>query len=237
VTRLLLKKLVQKRKSNGDLSRQLVTVLEPSGVGSEAYHTLRTKFLYALGEKPRKAVVITSSGPKEGKSITCANLGAALAQAGKNTLIIDCDLRMPTMDKIFKLSNSQGLVDILTNEADLPEVWQEPLPDLRVVTAGSLPPQPTALLDSNRFTELLDQVRQTFDYVLVDTPPVEVVADAMICAAQCDGVLLVLDQQETRKRAVLRSVRSLRAVDADILALVVNNVAPPRGGYSDKKQL
>jgi capsular exopolysaccharide synthesis family protein len=114
----------------------------------------------------------------------------------------------------------------------LEAVWQEPIKGLKVVTSGSIPPNPAELLESGRFTELLGQARQRFKYVLVDAPPVELVSDAAILATQVDGVLLVLDTHNTRKTSVRKSIRSLNTVGANVLGTVMNNVKASKGsGY------
>ena len=208
-----------------------VAVTRPDDVASEAYCTLRTNLLYTLIDTPPKAIVVTSPGPAEGKSTTCANLGVVLAQANKNTLILDCDFRKPAMHKLFGLRNLYGVVDILVGERSLQEIWQEPLPGLRVGTAGSVPYNPAELLGSERFAELLNQARQHFDYILIDAPPTRLVSDPVILAAQADGVLLVIDAQNTRKGLVRQSIRSLETVGASVLGTVMNNVKGPHDSY------
>jgi capsular exopolysaccharide synthesis family protein len=221
-----LERQVQRERKSGGLSGCLVTALEPHSPASEAYRTLRTNILHSLidGTPPRVVVVVTSPGSKESKSAVCANLGVALAQAGKNTLIVDCDLREPRMHRIFGLGGSQGIVEILKGECHLREVCQEPLPGLKVLTANTAPPNPAELLESQRLSDLLADVREEFDYVLVDSSPAGLVSDSAILATQGDGVLLVLDGRKTRKANVRRTVRNLTAVGATILGTVMNNV-------------
>src|SRR5215217_565684 len=222
--------------ANDYSSEYLVTITSPDHAASEAYRTLRTNLLHALGDDPPKAIVVTSPGPMEGKSSTCANLGVVLAQANKDTLILDCDLRKPTIHKTFGLRNLWGVVNLLTRERNLQEVWQDSLqPGLKIVTSGPLPPDPSALLYSRPFAHLLDQLRWEFDYVLLDSPPTQLVCDPMGLSAQADGVLLVIDSQNTRKESVRRSIRSLEAVGAKVLGTVMNNFEVPTssGGYYD----
>lgn len=221
-----------------DPSGGLVTILDPTSGASEDYRTLRTSLLYALVDSPPKALVITSPDTREGKSTTCANLGVVLAQADKNTLIVDCDLRRPAMHKIFELLNLRGIMDVLVGERDPQGVWREPLPGLKVIPAGIVPPNPAEVLGSRRFAMFLARVRQEFDYVLLDTPPLGLVSDPAILATQGDGVLLVLDARKTRKGAVRQSMRSLRAVGANVLGTVMNNAEVSTDkyyyGYSDE---
>ena len=215
-----------------DLSGRLVTIIDPTSVPSEAYRTLRTSLFYTLVDTPPKVIVLTSPGPREGKSTTCANLGLALAQADKKTLVVDCDLRKPVVHKVFGVRNMRGLVNVLAGEHSLQETYQEPLtPNLKVLTTGLMPPNPAELLGSRHFAEFLGETREAFDYVLMDAPPVQLVSDPVILASQGDGVLLIFDAQNTRKGAVRQSIRSLDAVGGNVLGTVMNNVKASKSGY------
>lgn len=222
---------VRKGAEKGDLSGCLVTLLEPTSMAAEDYRTLRTSLLYASVDRPPKVIVVTSSGPREGKSTTCANLGVVLAQASKNTLVVDCDLRRPAMHTIFGLRNFKGVVNVLVGDHDFGEIWHEPLPGLKVMTVGTLPNNPAELLSSMRFAEFLGRARQEFDYVLVDAPPTGAVSDPAILASQADGVLLILDAQKTRKGSFRKAKRDLEAVGAEVLGTVMNKVKGS-SGYS-----
>jgi len=226
-----LRRTGKESRSEEDLTGRLTTILDPTSAASEAYRTLRTNLLYTLVDTPPKVVVLTSPGPGEGKSTTCANLGVVLAQAAKSALILDCDFRKPVVHKVFGLRNLHGIVDVLVGERSLQEVWKEPVEGLKVVPVGTMPPNPAEILGSQRFSKFLAAVRKEFDYVLIDTSPVGIVSDAAILATQGDGVLLVLDARNTRKRSVQQSVRSLEAVGANILGTVMNNVKVSRDGY------
>src|SRR5215217_5480543 len=224
-----------------ELPGRLMTALDPTSAAAEAYRTLRTNLLYgAFLDEPAKVVVLTSPGPGEGKSTTCANLGVVLAQAGKNTLILDCDFRKPVIHRLFGFRNVRGVVDALVGERKLQENWKEPMEGLKVVPVGPIPPNPTELLGTRRFSELLASLREEFDYVLIDAPPVGMVSDPAILATQGDGVLLVSDAQHTRKGSVRQAMRSLEAVGAPVLGTVMNNVEVPKGntyyyyGYAHK---
>jgi capsular exopolysaccharide synthesis family protein len=214
-----------------ELAERLVTVLNPTSAGSEAYRTLRTNLLYALVDEPPKVIVLTSPGPAEGKSTTCANLGVVLAQAGMNNLILDCDFRKPVMHRFFDIRNLDGVVDVLIGERKLQEVWKEPVEGLKVVPVGTVPPNPTELLSTQRFSKLLASFREAFDYVLIDAPSVMPVSDSAILATQGDGVLLVLDAQNTRKGSVRQAMRSLEAVGASVIGTVMNNVKATQQSY------
>lgn len=219
-------------RDDQDLSERLVTLTKPDGIVAEAYRSLRTSLLYSLVDNPPRLITFTSPGPREGKSTTCSNLGITLAQAGKSTVLIDCDFRKPVLHRVFEVRNLRGVVDILAGEHAAEDVWHEPVENLKVVTVGPVPPNPAELLGSERFSELLVQMRAQFEYVLIDAPPVQLVSDPAIIAAQTDGVLLVLDSQNTRKSSLRRSLRSLESVGATVLGTVMNNYKNPSGGYS-----
>jgi capsular exopolysaccharide synthesis family protein len=219
----------------GTPSEHLVTLLDPVGAASEAYRSLRTSLLYAKMDAPPTVILITSPGLADGKSTICANLAVVLAQAGKETLVIDGDLRKPSLHRIFGVPNVSGMVNVLSGEHDLSEVCTEPFPGLKMLSTGPIPPYPTELLSSGRFEELLGQARQLFDYVLVDSPPTELVSDPMIIAAQVDAVLLVLDSQGTSKGSLRKAVRNLEAVGANVLGTLMNKAPKAqtgRYGYS-----
>ncbi len=214
-------RLAQENRDNG-LSGHLTTVSDPTGAAAEAYRSLATTLLYAFADNPPQIIVLTSPGRGEGKSTVTANLGAALGQVDKKVLLVDCDFRKPVMHEIFGLRNLYGMVNVLAGERDLPEVWHEPLPGLRIVTAGLPPPIPAELLGSRHLAEFLGQQRQEFDYILLDTPPVGLFSDPLAIAPRTDGVLLVIDAQKTRKGSYWQSVRSLRAVRANLLGTIMN---------------
>lgn len=228
-----LKRRARAEAKRGDFSGRLVTLTDPSSSASEAYRTLRTNLFYALIDTPPKVITLTSYGQMEGKSTTCANLGVVLAQAEKKTLIMDCDLRKPTLHKIFGLRNFRGMVNTLAGESSLEEAWQETSQqNLSALTVGPIPPNPAELLSSRRFADLVSAARERFDYVLIDAPPVEFVSDAAILATHADGTLLVLDARKTRKREIQQAARSMRTVGATILGTVMNNADTITGYYA-----
>jgi capsular exopolysaccharide synthesis family protein len=224
---------VREKADTDELAGHLVSVLDPMSAATEAYRSLRTNLLYAavLDERP-KVIVLTSPGQGEGKSTTCANLGVVLAQAGKEVLIVDCDFRKPVMHRFFGLRNLYGIVEVLIGERQLQEVWKQPMERLHVINVGRIPPNPTELLSTRRFAEFLASFREKFDYVLVDAPPIGLVSDAAILATQGDGILFVADAQNTRKGSVRQAIRSLKAVGANVLGTVMNNVKIVKSSYS-----
>jgi len=229
--RVGLGRLRKRREAEEDSTGRLVTILDPTSAASEAYRTLRTNLLYSLIDTPPKVIVLTSPGPSEGKSTTCANLGVVLAQAAKRVVILDCDLRKPVIHKFFGLRNLHGITDLLIGERSLEEVWEEPVEGLKVVPAGPIPLNPAEVLGSRRFSEFLTNFREEFDYVLVDASPVGPVSDPVVLASKGDGVLLVLDAQNTRQASVRQAMDSMRAVGANVLGTVMNNAQVSPGNY------
>ena len=217
----------------GTFPENLVTLLDPVGEASEAYRSLRTGLLYAVAGAPPTVTLITSPGLKDGKSTTCANLAVVLAQAGKETLVIDGDLHQPSLHKIFGVPNVNGMVNVLSGEYNLSEVWElctEPEPRLKLLSTGPLPPNPAELLISGRFAQLIGQTRPRFDYVLIDSPPTGSVSDPMIIAAQADAVLLVLNSRGTSRGSLRRAMRDLEAVGANVLGTVMNKALKAETG-------
>jgi signal peptidase I len=215
---------VQREAESDDLTRRLAAILEPAGPASEAYRTLGRRLVHASLEKPPKVIVVTSPGRGEGQSVICANLGVVLAQAGKSTLIVDCDFRKPVIHKVFGFRNLLGVADVLDRIVWLHEVYREAFPGLKVAPAGPTPPDPAGQLWSLRLSRLLAKARAEFEYILINAPPTEVVSDLAAFASLGDGVLLVLDAQKARKDSVRQSMRNLETNGASVFGTVVNNV-------------
>jgi signal peptidase I len=215
---------VQRETKSDILTQRLAAILEPAGRASEAYRSLGRRLVHASLEKPPKVTVVTSPGRGEGKSVTCANLGVVLAQAGRSTLVVDCDFRKPVIHKVFGFRNLLGTIDVLDGLVWLHEVYGEAIPGLKVAPAGPPAPDPEGRLGSARFTEFLARAREEFEYILINAPPTETVSDLATLAGRGDGVLLVLDAQKARRDSVQRSIRNLETNGARVLGTVVHNV-------------
>lgn len=212
--------------------RKLIAHTEPKSPVAEAYRTLRTNIHFLGLEDSLKTILVTSPGPGEGKSTTTANLAVILAQAGKQVLLLDCDLRKPVVHKIFELSNQVGMTNVLVDRLPLEKGVQETeIQGLRVVTSGPVPPNPSELLDSPRMGELLEEVHTLADIVLIDSPPVLVVTDAAILGAMVSGVILVVNQGTARIDATKQAKKTLENTSAKILGVVLNGVEVPTGDY------
>lgn len=169
--------------------------------------------------------MVTSAGPREGKSSTVANLAVSIAQAGKSVLVVDADLRNPTQHKLFGLDNRQGLSVALLQDQDYQTYFKETaVPGVMVLTGGPIPPNPAELVGSKRMKRLIKEASVQFDIVLIDTPPVVAVTDAAIIAQDVDGVILVLASGEVNKEYAQRAKELLDKVGAKILGAVLNKV-------------
>jgi polysaccharide biosynthesis transport protein len=223
---------------------KLITITHPRSPISEAYRSLRTGVQFSTIDRPENnAVLVTSASPSEGKSITAANLATVIAQAGLRVLLIDSDLRRPVMHKIFELENHTGLTDLLRNVKlnDLEEsvnAWLDKVAQptktegLWVLTSGPIPPNPSEILGSKTNQMLLDSLKHHFDYVVLDSPPVLLVTDAVVLSTQVDGTVLVVDADQTQKNQLRQSVERMREVNANLLGIVVNRLSPKMDGYS-----
>nr|WP_255603799.1 CpsD/CapB family tyrosine-protein kinase [Oscillochloris sp. ZM17-4] len=209
----------------------MITLRDPGSAAAEAYRTLRTNIQFSSLDRPLKTLLVTSTAPDEGKSIALANLAVTMAQAEQRVLLVDCDLRRPSLHSIFGLSNELGLTSaILEGEGALP-IQATAVNGLSLLSSGPLPPRPADLLGSRRMVALLDRLRATADIVLIDTPPVVAVTDAAVLAPQADGVLLVLQAGHTRRDRAREARQILEKVKANIIGVVLNN-ARLEGGYS-----
>lgn len=205
----------------------LVTLRAPRSPHAEAYRVLRTNLQFALVDSPDASVVITSANPGEGKSTTTANLGVVCAQSGRDVILVDADLRRPSLHKIFGMTNNVGLSTLVIDEsADPASVLREVegVPGLKILTSGPLPPNPTEMLESARMKAVIDDLHERAALVLYDTPPVLVVADAAVMAQRVEGTVLVSDSGATRVEAARRSVETLAKVGITPLGAVINRL-------------
>lgn len=203
----------------------------------EAYKTLRTNLLFAAQNPGCKRIIITSATPNEGKSTNCCNLGITLAQTNSNVLIIDCDLRKPAIHKFFKVKGIPGLSEILAGMHDINDVVQKTSYDkLSVICGGTIPPNPAELLGSTAMDELLHSLSRQFDYILLDTPPINLVTDALALTTMTDGVVLVARQGQTTHPELGHALASLKFANAKVLGTILNGVARSgHYGYSKKR--
>lgn len=203
----------------------LVTVSHPRSPVSEAYRTLRTNIEFSSLDHAVKTILVTSAAPDEGKSTTIANLGVTFAESGREVVVVDCDLRRPSLHQLFALPNETGLTAAIREERPVAELLGETrVPRLRLLASGVIPPNPAELLGSRRMDRVIETLRDLADVVLFDAPPTIAVADAAVLAPKMDGVLLVVSAGKTRRDHALRAKRLIEKVNAKVLGVVLNNV-------------
>ncbi len=195
---------------------------------SEAYQTLRTSLIFSSNNRENKSLLITSTVPQEGKSSTVARLGQTMASAGEKVLVLDCDLRRPTQHFHLGTEREPGLTSYLAAPLDVsnwkPFLRQTSHPNLDLMTAGPIPPNPPELLGGKRFRELLLAIREEYDWVLIDSPPSLSLSDTALLADLTDMVLLVVQHNETDKDVVQNNVQHLRRIGANLIGAILNNV-------------
>jgi capsular exopolysaccharide synthesis family protein len=217
---------MKKTKKNSSNVRSLITSINPKSPISEQYRTIRTNIEFASVDKEVKSLLVTSSGPSEGKSSTIANLAIVFAQQGKKVLLVDADLRKPTVHYTFKVDNLAGLSTVLVGEKPLEEaVDKAGVPNLNVLTSGPIPPNPSELLGSHAMKQLLIIAKQNYEIILFDTPPVLAVTDAQILANICDGSLLVVRSEQTEIESVRKAKESMENSRSKFLGVILNDVS------------
>jgi capsular exopolysaccharide synthesis family protein len=211
---------------------ELITHGHPKSMLSEAYRNIRTSILLSFSEKPPKKIVITSPNPSEGKTTTVINTAVALSQTGAKVLIIDGDMRHPRIHKIFNQENGAGLSNFLSGNAPLDSIIkQTQVPNLYYIPCGPIPPNPSELVGSNLFKEMIKVLGNKFDHVVLDSPPALGFADSTILSTCVDGVVLVVLGGKTPRETLQRAKEILHQVNAKILGVVVNRVDIRRSDY------
>jgi capsular exopolysaccharide synthesis family protein len=212
------KKIVQNHK------RSLITMLNPKSPVSEQFRTIRTNIQFSSIDKELRTLMITSSGPGEGKSTTAANMAVVFAQQGRRVLLVDADMRKPTVHYTFNQLNTYGLTSVLTRQMTLEKAVKETKEkDLFVLTSGPIPPNPAELLSSMAMERFFREALEQFDMIVFDTPPLLAVTDAQILANKCDGTILVVSSGKTEKDQLVKAKDQLDSVQSKILGVVLNN--------------
>ncbi|MDR1605990.1 MAG: CpsD/CapB family tyrosine-protein kinase [Streptococcaceae bacterium] len=201
----------------------LVTLKDPKSSVSEMFRTIRSNIRFSMVDEPLKTMVVTSSGPSEGKSTVASNLAVVFADSKIKTLLIDADLRRPTVAMTWHVSNVQGLSNLLGGHGQPLAFCQETaVANLSIMPSGVLPPNPAELLDSRRMTEVLESLKAHFDMIIIDTPPLVAATDAQVLSAKVDGVVLVTRERKTSKGNLVRAKELLETANAKILGVVYN---------------
>ncbi len=224
--------VLEKQSKRSRLILGLIAVHEPKSMLSEAFRTLRTNIKFVNTDRPLKSFVITSPGPKEGKSFISSNLAVTMAKSGDKVILIDGDLRRPMMHKYFNLDNSVGLSTILAGKQDLEfDRYATDVENLSVVPSGPLPPNPNELLGAKKTEELISAFGKEADVVIIDSPPLLSVSDSVILAAKTEGVVLVFLADKTAKTAGIRASVMLKNAGVNVIGGIINGVKTDKSGY------
>ncbi len=227
---------------------KLISVNQPRSPIAEAYRSLRTGVQFSVIDSTENtAIIVTSPSPSEGKSITSANLAVVLAQAGHKVLLIDADLRRPVLHKVFGVDNRLGLTELLRflHPNDLEDTVVALLQQLArptaveglsLLTSGPIPPNPSELLGSQTHRRLIKQLKEYYEFIVLDSPPTLIVTDAVVLSTQVDGVILVIDSEKTERNPLRLAVERLQEVNAHVLGVVANKMSPRAEGYASYYQ-
>lgn len=201
-----------------------ITSLEkPQSNISEAYRTIRTGIEFSNLDKDLKIICITSSKKDEGKTTVLSNLGVSFAKIDKKVLLIDADLRNPSISKMFDTSNTQGIMDILLGKRNIQDcVKKTKQENLYILTGGTIPPNPAEVLSSKKMSEFIESIKDEYDYIFIDSPPVGVVSDASIISAYSDGVIFVVGANEVDSNLAKIAKERLDSVKANIVGVILN---------------
>ncbi len=197
---------------------------KPKSIVSEAYKVLRTNIQYSAFDKEIKTIVVTSAQAEEGKSTVSGNLALSFAQIDKKVIIIDCDLRKPSLHKNFKISNLVGLSEILIGQSSLEDAVQRYNNNLDILPSGKIPPNPSEMLSSRAMGALIENLKNRYDIVVLDSAPVQLVTDAQVLSRKVDGAILVIRAQRTSKESAVEAGNLLNKVGANIIGAVLHSV-------------
>ncbi|AIY06216.1 tyrosine kinase [Planococcus sp. PAMC 21323] len=218
--------MVKKKNKPEAHGRKLVAFTNPKSRVSEQFRTLRTNIHFTAPNRDIRSLVVTSASHSEGKSTTSSNLAIVFAQEGKRVLLIDADMRKPTMHQTFKISNSKGLSNVLIRRVSLKMAIQTSgIENLDLLPSGPIPPNPAELLSSSNMDLLFEDALDTYDLLIFDTPPVLSVTDSVILANKCEGTILVLNSGKTERAHALKAKAAITAASKSrLLGTVLNNV-------------
>ncbi|MYL30769.1 MULTISPECIES: CpsD/CapB family tyrosine-protein kinase [Halobacillus] len=216
--------MARKKQNVNTRARNLVTKENPKSPIAEQFRTIRTNLQFASVDADLQTMVVTSPNPSEGKSVTTANTAVVFAQQGKKTLLVDADLRKPTIHYTFRVPNTAGLSNYLIGAQRIEDIVNPTdLNKLDVLTCGPIPPNPSELLGSKKMQEFIEEAKQTYDMIIFDTPPVHAVTDSQVLSNFVDGVLLVVRSKQTDKESALKAKEQLEQSQVNLLGVVLND--------------
>ncbi|WP_252315183.1 CpsD/CapB family tyrosine-protein kinase [Sinobaca sp. H24] len=215
----------RKKDQAGQNSRKLVTWFNSKSPVAEQYRTIRTNLQYASVDNNVQTIAITSAGPGEGKSTTVANLAVTMAQQGKKTILVDADLRKPTVHYTFRRTNTNGLINVLANKEPFHTFTQKTeVPDLDILPSGPIPPNPAEILGTTAMENLVNDLKKEYDIILFDAPPVLAVTDVQVISKYCDGTILVIKSGDTEKDSAIKAKELLEVTGIPVLGCILNQV-------------
>jgi polysaccharide biosynthesis transport protein len=223
--KFLPKSLVPPRRQSSTTSKELIVSHHPLSILADSYRRIRTALLFSQPEKPPKVILLTSPSPAEGKTVTTLNLAIALAQDGHNVLVIDADLRKGCCHARLGITNHSGLSNVLTGNLALDDaVRPTSVSGLSLLSRGICPPNPTDLLGSHKMKQIVSRLRESFNFILIDSPPAIAVSDAAVLSVMCDGVLLVFHGRKTTTASARQAMERLDAIRAPFLGVILNGI-------------
>lgn len=216
-------KKYQTRRRNKEPST-MISVIKPNSRVAEQFRAIRTNIQFAMTNKSLQTILFSSSSPFEGKSTVCVNVASVFADQGKRVLIVDADMRMPSIASTFNVENKIGLSTLIASETLKIEDAIQSIPDVNVdvLTSGLIPPNPSELLDSERMDDIIQELKTKYDLILFDLPPIVSVTDAQIMATKVDGVLVVIRRDIAMVDDVYKAKELLELVDANVLGAIFN---------------
>jgi len=225
--------LISSAQFDGDESeRDLYVHKQPSSSLAECARSLRTNIMFSSADRQLKTIVVSSANPREGKTTSVIYLGTTMAQSGQRVLLIDSDMRRPRLHVSLKVPRTTGLSNLIVGDKDYDEVIKSTdIPNLFVLPCGPLPPNPAELLMSHRFEVVLEELAKRFDRIILDSPPLQLVTDAVVLSKQADGVILIVHADKTLRDDIKRAARQIRNVGGQIFGVVVNAIDDSRSTY------
>ncbi|AQU80228.1 CpsD/CapB family tyrosine-protein kinase [Planococcus faecalis] len=221
--------MARKKKVLQDTARKLISFTTPRSFVSEQFRTLRTNITFSSPDADIRTMVVTSAAPSEGKSTTSANLAVVYAQEGKNVLLVDGDMRKPTTHHTFHMGNTIGLSSVLTRQSSIEEAVRTTVVDrLDLLTCGPIPPNPAELLSSKSMDMLIQQLKERYDLIIFDAPPILSVTDGQILSNKCDGTILVVSSGNTEKDMALKAKEAIVSSNSRLIGAVLNNFELPK---------